>query len=62
MDGRIVTQQITPIITPFAMTIPRSSPRVKLINIRATNPATVVIELPTTDTRVSLIASAMASK
>ena len=61
-DGRVVTQPITPRTTPFAMTIPRSFPRVKLIKHRAINPATVVTELPTTEVSVLWIASAMASR
>ena len=61
MEGKIVTQPITPKITPFAMTIPRSLPRVKVMKHSAIKPATVVMELPTTEARVSLIASAMAS-
>ena len=52
MDGRMVTQAITPKTTPFAMTTPMSSPRVKLIKHKAINPATVVTELPTTDENV----------
>ena len=60
-DGRIVTQAITPSTTPFAMTIPRSSPSVKLMKHSATKPATVVIELPTTDDIVSAMACAIAS-
>ena len=55
-DGRIVTHPITPITTPFAITTPRSSPSVKLIKQSAINPATVVIELPITDTNVCDIA------
>ena len=60
-DGSIVTHAITPSTTPFAMTIPRSSPRVKLMKHSATNPATVVMELPTTDDIVSAMACAIAS-
>ena len=61
IDGSTVTQQITPRTTPFAITIPRSRPRVKLMNISATKPATVVMELPTTDESVSFIAAAIAA-
>lgn len=46
---------------PFAMTRPRSRPKVKVIKHSAAKPATVVVELPTTDRSVSLIAAAMAS-
>ena len=60
MDGRSVTQLITPKITPFAITMPRSFPRVKLIKQRAMNPATVVIELPTTEEKVLDMACAIA--
>ena len=59
-EGRTVTQQITPKTTPLAITTPRSRPKVKLMKQRAMKPATVVIELPITDTRVLLIATAMA--
>ena len=52
----MVTQLMTPKTTPFAMQIPKSSPRVKLIKHRATNPAMVVMELPTTDLIVAAIA------
>ena len=61
MDGSTVTQQITPITTPFAITIPRSRPKVKVMKHSATKPATVVIELPITDEKVEAIASAIAS-
>ena len=54
--GNIVTQLITPRITPFAITIPKSTPNVNVMKHIATNPATVVIELPTTDTNVAAIA------
>ena len=43
------------------MTRPRSRPKVKVIKHSAAKPATVVVELPTTDRSVSLIAAAMAS-
>ena len=59
-DGRIVTQPITPKITPLAITIPRSRPSVKVIKQSAIKPATVVIELPSTERVVSLIATAIA--
>ena len=58
--GRIVTHPITPNTTPFAITIPRSSPSVKLMKQRATKPAIVVIELPVTETIVWEMACAMA--
>ncbi len=51
---------MTPNITPFAITIPRSFPRVNDMKQSAINPATVVIELPTTLERVSRIAAAIA--
>ena len=59
--GSTVTQHKTPMSTPFAMTRPRSRPKVKVIKHSAAKPATVVVELPTTDRSVSLIAAAMAS-
>ena len=59
-DGRIVTQHSTPKMTPFAITIPKSFPSVKLIKQRAINPATVVMELPTTDEKVLEMAWAIA--
>ena len=40
-----VTQQITPMTTPFAITIPMSRPSAKVITHRARKPATVVMEL-----------------
>jgi len=46
--GKTVTQPITPRTTPFAMTMPRSFPRVKDMKQSAMNPATVVTELPIT--------------
>ena len=52
---------ITPNTTPLAITIPKSIPRVKLIKHRAIKPATVVMELLTTEVMVSLMAFAMAS-
>ena len=58
--GRIVTQQITPITTPFAITIPRSRPSANVITQSAMNPATVVTELPTTDLNVLAIACPIA--
>ena len=56
----MVTQPMTPMITPFAITIPRSSPNVNVIKHMAANPATVVMELPTTDTMVLEMACDMA--
>ena len=52
---------MTPNTTPFAMTIPRSRPRVKLMKHRAMKPATVVRELPSTEEKVAAMAWAMAS-
>ena len=60
-EGSIVTQPITPNTTPFAITTPRSRPSVKLIKQSAMNPATVVMEEPTTDVSVFPIATAIAS-
>ena len=59
--GRTVTQPITPKITPFAMTRPRSRPSVKVMKHSAAKPATVVTELPMTEVSVSWMAHAMAS-
>ena len=59
-EGSTVIHAITPSITPLAITIPRSSPNVKLIKHNAINPATVVIELPTTDEIVACMARAIA--
>ena len=58
--GNTVTQAITPNTTPFAITTPISSPNVNVIKQRAINPATVVIELPTIDETVAVMAFAMA--
>ena len=52
-EGRTVTQPITPSRTPFAITSPRSKPRVKDIKQSAIKPAIVVIELPSTEVKVS---------
>ena len=60
MEGRIVTHPITPNTTPFAITTPISSPNVNVIKQRAINPATVVIELPTIDETVAVMAFTMA--
>ena len=57
----MVTQLITPSITPFAITIPRSMPSLYVIKQSATKPATVVIELPITALKVLFTASAIAS-
>ena len=59
-EGSKVIQTITPMITPFAITIPRSRPKANVIKHNAANPATVVMELPTTDLNVLLIACAIA--
>ena len=58
--GSNVTQQKTPITTPFAITIPISRPSEKVIKQSAINPATVVMELPITDLKVALMACAIA--
>ena len=60
-DGSTVTHPITPSKTPFAITSPRSRPSVKVIKQSAANPAMVVTELPTTEVRVSWMATAIAS-
>ena len=54
--GRTVTQQITPITTHFALTIPRSRPSANVIKQSAAKPAIVVTELPTIDLKVLAIA------
>ena len=59
--GNTVTTETTPKNTPFAITIPISFPSVKFILHNAKNPAIVVSELPTTDTKVFDIACAIAS-
>ena len=59
-DGKTVTQQITPIITPFAITIPKLAPNANVIKHSAANPATVVTELPVMDLNVFEIACAIA--
>ena len=56
----MVTQQITPMMTPFPITIPRSRPSAKVMIQSAENPATVVTELPTTDLNVFAMACPMA--
>ena len=61
IDGNIVTTQINPIKTPFAITRPISVPIFNCIVHNAKNPAIVVKELPSTDTRVEFIAFAIAS-
>ena len=55
-DGSTVTHPITPRITPFAITIPRSMPSVNDMKQSAAKPATVVIELPMTEVKVWWIA------
>ena len=55
-DGRTGTQDSTPSRTPFAITMPRSRPSVNDMKHRARKPAIVVMELPTTDVSVALIA------
>ena len=59
--GRTVTAPITPKMTPLAMTIPRSIPRVKDMKQRAIKPATVVADEPKTELMVFLMASTMAA-
>ena len=59
--GSTVTHPITPSSTPLAITRPRSRPMVKLMKHRAAKPAMVVTELPSTETKVSWMAWAMAS-
>ena len=59
--GKIVKTVITPRSTPFAITIPKSLPKVRLIVHNTRNPAMVVVELPITEVNVSFIASFMAS-
>ena len=56
----MVTQLITPKRTPFAITTPRSSPRVKVIKQSAINPAMVVREEPVTEAMVATIACSIA--
>ena len=56
MDGSSVMQVITPTITPLAITIPKSLPSANVIKHRAEKPATVVMELLTTDLNVLPIA------
>ncbi len=60
-DGSTVTQLNTPKRTPFAMTMPRSSPSVNDIKHSAMKPAMVVREEPVMETMVEAMASAMAS-
>ena len=57
--GRIVTEPMTPKMTPLAITRPRSRPRVKVIKQRAMKPATVVAEEPITELKVALMAFSM---
>ena len=59
--GNTVTTQISPNRTPFAITSPMSFPNVKFIEHNAKKPAIVVNALPSTDTKVSFIALAIAS-
>ena len=61
MAGRKVMQHSTPITTPLIMTMPRSLPSAKVMKISAAKPATVVTEEPMTDTKVSDMATPMAS-
>ena len=57
--GRIVTEPMTPKMTPLAITRPRSRPRVKVMKQRAMKPATVVAEEPITELKVALMAFSM---
>ena len=59
--GKTVTTQINPIKTPFAITKPISLPIASCIVHNAKKPAIVVIELPTTDEIVLVIAFSIAS-
>ena len=59
--GRTVTQPMTPRMTPLAITMPRSRPIVKDMKQSATKPATVVMDEPTTEEKVFLMAWVMAS-
>ena len=52
-EGSTVTQQITPSTTPFAITIPRSKPRVKVMKQSAIKPAIVVRDEPATEVIVA---------
>ena len=61
MAGRNVTQQMTPIRTPFDMTMPISRPSAKVMTHRARKPATVVMELEITEVNVLEMATPMAS-
>ena len=51
--GRTVTQQITPITTPFALTIPRSRPSANVIKQSAAKPAIVVTDEEVIDVNVA---------
>ena len=59
-DGKIVTQLTTPKSTPFAITIPRSRPKVNVIKQSAIKPAIVVSDEPATEVIVATIASSIA--
>ena len=59
--GRIVTVQMTPNKTPFAITKPISWPNVKDIVHMAKKPAIVVSELPVIEEKVLQIARTIAS-
>ena len=54
-SGRSVIQHITPIATPFIITIPIFLPGLNLMSISAANPAIVFTELLATDLNVSVI-------
>ena len=59
--GNNVKTDITPRITPLAITIPKSRPSVNFIVHNTRKPAIVVRDEPITDVNVSLIASFIAS-
>ena len=58
--GRTVTQVITPITTPFDITIPILAPSLNVMKQSATKPAIVVTELLDTDLNVFDMACAIA--
>ena len=58
--GRKVIHTITPKITPFAITNPKSIPSLKVMKQSAANPAMVVTELLVTDLNVLEMACAIA--
>ena len=48
---------LSAVVLSLTITIPKSSPNVKLIKHKAINPAIVVMELPTTDENVDVMIS-----